>query len=185
MHNGDTVNEDHKHGRFTALRIALPPKFKRLSRLLLTVLIAAVLVTTRSSLPAALTVTSDPFAPYQAILPGQPSEVLADFHCDPINGRTNGQAVTWDSFCAVYPQQGTFDIINVHSRNSQITEVVFYATKLQLADFLLGHGYPVAQQRGERSLRLTWQYPTYSIKISTAHWRFENQIRVVTFTLHQ
>ena len=79
----------------------------------------------------------DPFAPYEAIMPGQPSAELSRFRCV-IEKDSQGTNI-----CRIHFDGGIFsDVILFSSTEDRITEVTFMANGLRIGDLVDYWGYP-------------------------------------------
>lgn len=121
---------------------------------------------------------TDPFTRYDAILPGEPISALTSYHCSEQRSRINGQIIPSDFSCAIFPQDGFFDIIHVEGRNSEITELTFYATHVSLGDLALHWKPTVRPQSIENSLG--WNYGYYSIAVVSPKLDYKIPIRMVS-----
>jgi hypothetical protein len=106
---------------------------------------------------------TDPFARYDAIMPGNPISVLSAYHCSVSQSRINGR-LNLDHFsCAIFPQDGFFDIIHVEGRNGKITELTFYATHVSLGELAL-HWKPVVRPKANITF-IGWSTHNYLVEV--------------------
>jgi len=120
----------------------------------------------------------DPFSRYDAILPGNPINVLSSYDCSVTVTRINGRIDPVYFSCAILPQDGYFDIIHVEGRNKEITEVTFYATNVNLGQPLL-HWRPLAHPKvTDKSTE--WKAGFYSIAVLGTKLNYQVPIRIFT-----
>ena len=126
----------------------------RLCALLMTVLFGVEVM----ALDAARAKPRDIFAPYLAIMPGQPAEALQDYPCIPQAEMSRGGT----DFCQFEPGDGVFSQITVIKSSRLIIQTGFVVVpnSLSLGDAILCWGKPSHQKeetpRTEVSLSLYW-----------------------------
>jgi hypothetical protein len=113
------------------------------------VLICGILLTTLSTLEVVARVVGrltyqDPFAPYQAIMPGEPSSALERYSCKPWADETTS---TRPVFCQIIPNAGPFDVVFIdYEYNGVIRQIGFSVqrNRLNLGDLLACWGKPTS-----------------------------------------
>lgn len=130
-------------------------------------------ISTNGSYPA-------PFARYEAILPGMPMAALASYPCTYNENRLNGRLIPEHLTCVIFPQGETFDIIHIEIWNRMITEVLFYATNLQIGHIALYWQpmQPIRFNNGD----LKWASDNYSIAVLGKNLRYQNYARIIQIT---
>jgi hypothetical protein len=104
----------------------------------------------------------DPFTPYAAILPGNPTTVVTgQYSCDrellaPVFQQEPVFEVSGQSSCAINANSDSFDRIIVTSRNGEIRDVQFLAPKLQAIELVRRWGRPNRIQQAHHNYILTW-----------------------------
>jgi hypothetical protein len=104
----------------------------------------------------------DPFTPYAAILPGNPTTVVTgQYSCDrellaPVFQQEPVFEVSGQSSCVINANSDSFDRIIVTSRNGKIREVQFLAAKLQAIALIGRWGRPDRIRRSTEGYLLIW-----------------------------
>jgi hypothetical protein len=95
---------------------------------------------------------SDPFAPYEAIMPGQPTTALEQYPCQ---FERASELDTDATVCRIRPGEGIFSQVIVLFHGDRIWQVVFKMEGLRVGDLVQRWGYPDfnENQRGFLSLR--------------------------------
>jgi len=106
---------------------------------------------------------TDPFTVYDAILPGNSISELTAYHCTKSDSRINGQLNSDQVSCAIFPQDGYFDIIHAEGHHNEITELTFYATNVSLGQILL-HWKPIVRPN-VNTATIGWSSPHYSVDV--------------------
>ena len=95
----------------------------------------------------------DPFAPYDALRLGQPTQVLENFDCRamdyPYEVRT--------SVCWITPEDGVFTRVVVISKDDRLQYVNFYGETLQVVDLVRRWGMPQVVTQAGADFSLRWQ----------------------------
>jgi hypothetical protein len=94
----------------------------------------------------------NPFASYEAIMPGQPVSALRDFQCVP----QYVPEYLKMSVCVIFPQDNHFQVITVTSRNQVITKIDFNVRRLRVADLISRWGNPDNIVKTRRDYVLRW-----------------------------
>jgi len=81
----------------------------------------------------------DPFAPYEAIMPGQPVAALEQYPCQFEKALDREPE---PSFCRIRPGEGVFSEVIVLFYNDKIWQVVFKTEVLRVGDLVQRWGYP-------------------------------------------
>jgi hypothetical protein len=113
------------------------------------VMISIFLITTLSTLEIVARavgrlIYQDPFAPYQAIMPGEPSSALEHYPCQ---RREGGMTGTQTTFCTFIPGEGPFDFVTIeYEYNGVIKQIGFSVqrNRLYLGDLLPCWGKPIS-----------------------------------------
>lgn len=102
----------------------------------------------------------DPFTPYEAIMPGKPTEMLVDYPCAvpdlPLNFSPR-------PVCVLSPDEGLITHITVIAADETITQLIIAADGLQLLDVVQRWGQPDAQQETKRGIAVRWLAGVYAI----------------------
>lgn len=154
-----------------------------LSCVLAVVLVGGVVMLRLAPLLTDATIYADPFITYAAILPGQWAAALDVFACQSIETRMNGRLLAGRSSCAIFPEDGFFDLVHVESRDSRITEVTFYATQMQVGDMILHRGRYSIKQIPNAIKQFSWEADTYTIEIVATPSHYQDRVRLVIFTV--
>jgi hypothetical protein len=123
--------------------------------------------------------SSDPFAPYRSILPGQPAAALDNYDCL----RAYDRNLTPP--CSILPDGGPFHLVLVTTRQDTIVELSFFSQTLQLGDLIHPWGEPTSMHRNEhgRAITLIWSAGTNVYSATMALRGTQPHVRVVTARL--
>jgi len=103
----------------------------------------------------------DPFAPYEAIAPGQPVGALQSYYC-----RWQEQMMKFMMvYCEIAPHEGPFGKVMVFAslREAEIQQLTFVAHELYLGDLMLHWGYPYVVETYRRdSFIVRWRGGIYA-----------------------
>ena len=113
---------------------------------------------------------------YDAILPGHPISALSAYTCSISESRINGRLDPVYFSCALFPQDGFFDIIHAEGLNGEITELTFYATNVKLGQPAL-HWKPVVRPK-ITGKSIEWDYGYYSIAVIGFKLDYQAPIRI-------
>ncbi len=125
----------------------------------------------------------DPFAHYDAISPGNSTQALSEYPCAISQSRSNGQLVPSHFSCAIFPQDGYFDIIHVEGRDNEITELTFYATKVTLGQLAL-HWKPAFRPQSTEET-MVWNNRFYRLEVVGSKLDYQISIRMFTVKILQ
>lgn len=116
----------------------------------------------------------DPFAPYSALLPGQPSTVLDQYPC-------SQEHLPYLFICHVGLESPNFDSILVTTGDGKIMRVEFVVKKLQVVDLVHRWGQPDWVQQSRSHYILHWDVGV--VAFAPTGWRFSFQLPVQSFIL--
>ncbi len=97
---------------------------------------------------------TDPFVPYEAIMPGQPSDVFREYLYEYSCRFSNADSNTLD--CLIDSGDGTFSSVIIQFYNHTIREVNFIADRLYVIELVGRWGYPTVIARHDDFFYLRW-----------------------------
>jgi hypothetical protein len=120
----------------------------------------------------------DPFAAYDAILPGQSIAVLENYDC---NSQYDSPE-TGASFCQIHPQEGAMLLVNVTSQDGIIQNVSFAPNGLRFAEVVLHWGRPDILQKSERHYIARWKAGVYATATSHRPFSFNSPVHTIVLS---
>jgi hypothetical protein len=107
-----------------------------------------------------LGLASDPFNPYEKLMPGTPTEGLAAFHCQTSSQPSAGpMANTAQTPCSIIPPNGSlFHLVTVGVHHETISEVTFYSSYLQIDELMRHWGNPDSTLRSDDRQSFTFRW---------------------------
>lgn len=106
---------------------------------------------------------SDPLAPYEAIMPGQPVENLEAFSCSWLSWLIEDFEGSGMGVCQTNSDDGHFSSVNVGNDNLAIQSLMFHVMGLSIGDLAAYWGPPVVVNYGGVYYRARWQRGGYQI----------------------
>jgi hypothetical protein len=127
----------------------------------------------------------DPFMQYQALLPGQSMQGVEGAACE-LRPSADRVPSNLHKFCAVFPTQGPFHLINVTVQRGVIVEAQFFSESLQLGDLLYQWDEPHFTRRAVsgHTITLLWQNADLSAAATLPLRSLPAHVRVVTLSLN-
>ena len=122
-------------------------------------------------------VYTDPFIPYDAILPANPASALKKFNCPIAHEYINGQIQTSRYSCTIIVQDEVFDIIHVDIQYEKIAAVTFYMNHVSLGQPLL-HWEPL-EHPTVTDIGVSWNTATESFTAYGARLNYHSPIRIL------
>lgn len=105
----------------------------------------------------------DPFAPYAAIMPGQPSAVLSHYPC---HFEKQLERSFEPILCRIRPKDGVFSEVVAHFQNDRIWQVEFKPEGLRVGDLVLHWGIPDLGQDDGGLIYIRWHGGTVYAVVS-------------------
>jgi hypothetical protein len=104
---------------------------------------------------------SDPFAPYEAIMPGQPTRALESYRCQ---FERAYELETEATICRIYPDNSIFSQVSVLFHGDRIWQVVFKPEGLSFGYLVQRWGSPDDIAASNRhSINLIWDNSVYAV----------------------
>jgi hypothetical protein len=100
------------------------------------------------------TENTDPFAVYDALVPGQPVAILDDYPCRFTPVPAEGLEGT--VFCQIYPETGPICLVTVLGQGDTIQTLSFALDGIQVGHLAQRWGRPDAVQRGSGFMITRW-----------------------------
>ena len=101
----------------------------------------------------------DPFAPFEAIMPGQPSGALSQYSC---RIEQTPKLIDDLSICRIYPGEGPFyQIVVVFDH--RILRIVFKTERLRVGDLIQRWGRPDVTRNGRGDFYIEWHKALYAV----------------------
>jgi len=126
----------------------------------------------------------NPFAHYGSILPGEAASILARYDCEKAPGAERfGGRFANRSPCFIFPRDEWFHLILVHTRDGQITEVLFFSESLQPEILFASWGQPhhMGMTAERRGVTLYWDRGWYAAKVMVG--QEDHVARLITMTV--
>jgi hypothetical protein len=123
----------------------------------------------------------DPFAEYNALMPGQPATAIAGFACS----KLYHHAYEYDpiTYCQIRPKDGPIVLISVSSREDKIQRISFSMNGMEFGDLVMRWGRPNDIKLSKRYYFGIWKDGIYATAGKNGWFTYRSSVTTLSMAV--